>query len=105
MSMHTPYEGASSSHLCFVQTAQFHDGVVDQCEVLWPREAVVAVLDIVNLHIGGRELCLDLFALLPWHIRVLLAMDQARRAGDRDLRAEDQVPASIVEQFFGERIG
>src|SRR6202035_2261259 len=77
----------------------------DPRDVLRPRQAVVAVLDHRQHHVIARQPLCQRERMLPWHVWILRALQDANRASDADGTAEQQMVAALLDQAACDRIG
>src|SRR5712672_3187481 len=76
----------------------------DPRDVLWPRQAVIAVLDHGQHHVIARQPMCQREGVLPRYVRVLRTLQDANRAPHTDGAAEQQLIATLLDQCACERI-
>ena len=74
-------------------------------EVLRPREPVIAVLDERQRDAVPRQMLDQLEGVPPGHVRVLHSLQDVDRAAGADRRAEQQMPAAVLDQAARDRVG
>src|SRR5437660_10652903 len=77
----------------------------DACNVLRPRQAMIAVLDHGQHDVVGWQPMRQRQGMLPGHIPVLGALQDAHRATDIDRAAQQQMVAALLDQGACDRIG
>src|SRR3954465_6369941 len=77
----------------------------DPRDVLRAGEAMVAILDHGEHHVVAGQPVRQREGMLPWHVRVLRALQDAHRAADLDCSAEQKVIAALLDQCARDRIG
>src|SRR3954470_8101200 len=74
-------------------------------DVLWARQAVIAVLDHGEDDVVGRQAVRQCEGVLPRHVGILRALENSHRTAEIDGAAEHQVIAPLLDQVPRDRIG
>ncbi len=80
-------------------------GPAQAFQVFRLRQAVAAVLDQGDLHVAGLQPPGEAQARPPGHVRVLHAVDQADGDPERDLLAQQEVRAAVLQERPGDGVG
>jgi hypothetical protein len=66
---------------------------------------MIAVLDQDELRVGRTDCIEGLAAMLPGHVSVALAMQDAQRTSEIETVRHQEMLASILDELAGDRIG
>src|SRR4029453_4742809 len=78
---------------------------MDRHDVAIARQAMIAVLDQGELRIGRTDRCEGLETVLPRHVGILIAMQDAQRTLKIYATTENEMLGTILDELSGDRIG
>src|ERR1043166_9882591 len=84
---------------------EFSHGRNEPVDVLRAREAVIAVLDEREHNVLARDARAQFSRMLPWHVGILHALQDANRAAGLNHAAEQKMLPSLLNQPARDWIG